>query len=301
MGSFLRGEEMCLAQLFLQSGSAYDCISELGELGLVEFRDVSFHTFTGWLYGLFCIYRTLILTLLQVWKTSSSRVQQVLSLVAAVSVCAWTETAVQLFMLRSWRRSAVSYVIVCRKLLSSVKKGWHLEHAQHQFCAAFLPAFPFLSIYCQVSYKESAVKSEILSFPDSFSLNFCLFPLQLNPTVNTFQRKYVNEVKKCEEMERILGKCVFLLANVVSFLKLIRPNSIWGATGLTVMRDVSCWPLWLEAVFCQLVRAILDLEKNMACYSKQPQCCCWKLTDGIWKITPFIIVCVCLRLINDCC
>lgn len=41
MGSLFRGEEMCLAQLFLQSGSAYDCISELGELGLVEFRDVS--------------------------------------------------------------------------------------------------------------------------------------------------------------------------------------------------------------------------------------------------------------------
>uniref|UniRef100_A0A669CGE6 V-type proton ATPase subunit a n=1 Tax=Oreochromis niloticus TaxID=8128 RepID=A0A669CGE6_ORENI len=39
MASLLRGEEMCLAQLFLQSGSAYDCISELGELGLVEFRD----------------------------------------------------------------------------------------------------------------------------------------------------------------------------------------------------------------------------------------------------------------------
>lgn len=43
MGSGLgfRSEEMCLAQLFLQSGSAYDCISELGEMGLVEFRDVS--------------------------------------------------------------------------------------------------------------------------------------------------------------------------------------------------------------------------------------------------------------------
>uniref|UniRef100_A0A8C5EPQ7 V-type proton ATPase subunit a n=1 Tax=Gouania willdenowi TaxID=441366 RepID=A0A8C5EPQ7_GOUWI len=41
MGSLFRGEEMCLAQLFLQSGSAYDCITELGELGLVEFRDVS--------------------------------------------------------------------------------------------------------------------------------------------------------------------------------------------------------------------------------------------------------------------
>ncbi|KAA8592242.1 hypothetical protein FQN60_017697 [Etheostoma spectabile] len=41
MGSLLRGEEMCLAQLFLQSGSAYDCINELGELGLVEFRDLN--------------------------------------------------------------------------------------------------------------------------------------------------------------------------------------------------------------------------------------------------------------------
>lgn len=43
MSSLFRGEEMCLAQLFLQSGSAYDCISELGELGLVEFRDVSYN------------------------------------------------------------------------------------------------------------------------------------------------------------------------------------------------------------------------------------------------------------------
>ncbi|XP_076125940.1 V-type proton ATPase 116 kDa subunit a 2-like isoform X1 [Alosa pseudoharengus] len=40
MGLF-RSEEMCLAQLFLQSGSAYDCISELGELGLAEFRDLN--------------------------------------------------------------------------------------------------------------------------------------------------------------------------------------------------------------------------------------------------------------------
>lgn len=41
MGSFFRSEEVCLVQLFLQSGSAYNCVSELGELGLVEFRDVS--------------------------------------------------------------------------------------------------------------------------------------------------------------------------------------------------------------------------------------------------------------------
>lgn len=41
MGNLFRSEEVCLVQLFLQSGSAYNCVSELGELGLVEFRDVS--------------------------------------------------------------------------------------------------------------------------------------------------------------------------------------------------------------------------------------------------------------------
>uniref|UniRef100_A0A8C5NBC1 V-type proton ATPase subunit a n=1 Tax=Gouania willdenowi TaxID=441366 RepID=A0A8C5NBC1_GOUWI len=37
-GMVFRSEEMCLAQLFLQSGSEYDCISELGELGVSSFQ-----------------------------------------------------------------------------------------------------------------------------------------------------------------------------------------------------------------------------------------------------------------------
>uniref|UniRef100_A0A8C0J8Q2 V-type proton ATPase subunit a n=1 Tax=Chelonoidis abingdonii TaxID=106734 RepID=A0A8C0J8Q2_CHEAB len=41
MGSMFRSEEVCLAQLFLQSASAYACVSELGERGLVEFRDLN--------------------------------------------------------------------------------------------------------------------------------------------------------------------------------------------------------------------------------------------------------------------
>ncbi|XP_038152455.1 T cell immune regulator 1, ATPase H+ transporting V0 subunit a3b isoform X1 [Cyprinodon tularosa] len=44
MGSLFRSEEVCLVQLFLQSGSAYNCVSELGELGLVEFRDLNPNT-----------------------------------------------------------------------------------------------------------------------------------------------------------------------------------------------------------------------------------------------------------------
>lgn len=43
MGSLFRSEEMTLCQLFLQSEAAYACVSELGELGLVQFRDVSNH------------------------------------------------------------------------------------------------------------------------------------------------------------------------------------------------------------------------------------------------------------------
>ena len=35
-----RSEEMSLCQLFLQTEAAYACVSELGELGLVQFRDV---------------------------------------------------------------------------------------------------------------------------------------------------------------------------------------------------------------------------------------------------------------------
>lgn len=41
MGELFRSEEMTLAQLFLQSEAAYCCVSELGELGMVQFRDVS--------------------------------------------------------------------------------------------------------------------------------------------------------------------------------------------------------------------------------------------------------------------
>ncbi|XP_042200377.1 V-type proton ATPase 116 kDa subunit a2 isoform X2 [Callorhinchus milii] len=41
MGSLFRGETMSLAQLYLQSGSAYHCVAELGDIGLVQFRDLN--------------------------------------------------------------------------------------------------------------------------------------------------------------------------------------------------------------------------------------------------------------------
>ncbi|XP_059372606.1 V-type proton ATPase 116 kDa subunit a 3-like [Carassius carassius] len=41
MGSLFHSEEVCLVQIFLQTASAYNCVSELGELEIVEFRDLN--------------------------------------------------------------------------------------------------------------------------------------------------------------------------------------------------------------------------------------------------------------------
>lgn len=46
MASVFRSEEMCLSQVFLQVEAAYCCVAELGELGLVQFKDVG-TTFLG--------------------------------------------------------------------------------------------------------------------------------------------------------------------------------------------------------------------------------------------------------------
>ena len=40
MGSLFRSEEMSLVQIFVQYESAHATVSELGETGMVQFRDV---------------------------------------------------------------------------------------------------------------------------------------------------------------------------------------------------------------------------------------------------------------------
>jgi V-type H+-transporting ATPase subunit a len=40
MGDMLRSEQMTLCQIFIPSEAAYFVISELGEIGIVQFRDV---------------------------------------------------------------------------------------------------------------------------------------------------------------------------------------------------------------------------------------------------------------------
>lgn len=44
MGALFRSEKMSLCQLFIQPESAYYTIAELGEIGIAQFRDVSFNS-----------------------------------------------------------------------------------------------------------------------------------------------------------------------------------------------------------------------------------------------------------------
>lgn len=41
MGAMFRSEEMTLCQMFIQPEAGYSSVSELGETGAVQFRDVS--------------------------------------------------------------------------------------------------------------------------------------------------------------------------------------------------------------------------------------------------------------------
>lgn len=41
MGTMFRSEEITLCQMFIQPEAAYSSVSELGEIGAVQFRDVS--------------------------------------------------------------------------------------------------------------------------------------------------------------------------------------------------------------------------------------------------------------------
>lgn len=54
------------------------------------------------------------------------------------------------------------------------------------------------------------LKSHLLVHCRNFRANFSSFS-QLNQNVSSFQRKFVGEVKRCEELERILGKFYFTL------------------------------------------------------------------------------------------
>ncbi|KAG1654256.1 V-type proton ATPase subunit a isoform 1 [Nymphon striatum] len=126
MGSLFRSEEMTLCQLFLQSEAAYACVSELGELGLAQFRDV-------------------------------------LKKVAIITA-----------HIHEREGSSLEDVIVTGKAL-------------------------FHPIQEPVDSNEDSENNK-----DILLETYMMKAKKLNPDVNAFQRKFVNEVRRCDEMERKL-------------------------------------------------------------------------------------------------
>lgn len=53
-----------------------------------------------------------------------------------------------------------------------------------------------------------------------------MFPLfsQLNPDVNVFQRKFVNEVRRCEEMDRKLSKWAKMYLKYLRVVLVLAPQ-----------------------------------------------------------------------------
>jgi hypothetical protein len=63
-------------------------------------------------------------------------------------------------------------------------------------------------------------------------VNFHSCP-QLNPDVNVFQRKFVNEVRRCEEMDRKLSKSTMTVPTPKTYLVIkchpvISPYTCWS-------------------------------------------------------------------------
>lgn len=102
--------------------------------------------------------------------------------------------------------------------VKKVEPGDQVEGARAtSILSSLLTSLPSFLYFCtgiaSDAVKRERFRVELILFHSSLG-----FPFQLNPTVNTFQRKYVNEVKKCEEMERILGKRLLVFANAVHLL-----------------------------------------------------------------------------------
>lgn len=81
-------------------------------------------------------------------------------------------------------------------------------------------------------------------------LHVCSVFLQLNPDVNVFQRKFVNEVRRCEEMERKLSKWAkmyFRYFNLLFRTSFISSKDVYPTKHPTSKVGTLCRFLWISS------------------------------------------------------
>ena len=167
MGSLFRSEEMTLAQLFLQSEASYACVRELGELVSTE-QD-------------------------QLWPIMTAAAKSSPgggggnSFPCLTSCCADDTFMIMLFFFLPQGKVQFRDVSIIRLLLI------FCEHRSVCVCVCTTDT-------CKYSMLPVHSCPTVFIPPPSPPSP----PSQLNPDMSAFQRKFINEVRRCDEMERKL-------------------------------------------------------------------------------------------------
>lgn len=202
MGSLFRSEEVCLVQLFLQSGSAYNCVSELGELGLVEFRDVS-----NFKLRFLVRFSHRFLFGSQGFSVYSNFAQ-----ICALKNLAPNDGSVPPNLSVRWLQLQL---LTCCLLTKSLLF----------LCFILMVNCFFLWVWGKIVSPFIGIRWTwvilILHPPPP------AFLIQLNPNVNAFQRKFVGEVRRCEELEKTFCKCLLVELQILFSLMLFYFGPFW--------------------------------------------------------------------------
>lgn len=160
-----RSEEVALVQLLLPTASAYTCVSQLGELGLVEFRDVSARGGTEPRVGN------------HIWK------------------------------------GAVMSTVALPEHPSSPSQHGYSSHASS--CPPWHGVESAPAGHLQTNWVPSNLlergasgldPSAVTSWCPPRDSNPLVYPPQLNASVSAFQRRFVVDVRRCEELEKTFSK-----------------------------------------------------------------------------------------------
>lgn len=103
-----------------------------------------------------------------------------------------------------WPKSSLNFSLILLVIKASIKTTVLSFFMCIHFSSVNLTSLLFFPTLLAVNVASFSVVFESMVLIGK--LLFLSFELQLNPDVNVFQRKFVNEVRRCEEMDRKLSK-----------------------------------------------------------------------------------------------
>ena len=237
---------MCLAQLFLQSGTAYECLSALGEKGLVQFRDLNQNVssfqrkFVGEVKRCEELERILAYLVQEINRADiplpegetsplAPPLKQVLEMQEQLQKLEveLREVTKNKEKLRKNLLELIEYTHMLRVTKTFVKRNVEFEPTYEEFPP--LESDSLLDYSCmqrlgaKLGFVSGLINQGKVEAFEKMLWRVCKGytivtyaeldepledPETLNQNVSSFQRKFVGEVKRCEELERILAYLV---------------------------------------------------------------------------------------------